>query len=158
MDGGQGASGPIVDAHKELAEGPQALCSAALEALGDDGTWASIRVGARVLRAAVDRAVDPAVLATALARQERVIVERDGRSWTVIGALRTSATPGVDEGVEFVIKAKRIALDAAHELSLVSGAASVVMRAYGRVETLAEDITSRASRLHTIVGRMIRLN
>ncbi len=32
------------------------------------------------------------------------------------------------------------------------------VRAYGHVETLADQITSRASTIHKIVGRMLHLN
>jgi hypothetical protein len=124
----------------------------------DGKSTASLQIGGETIEAAVDAAVDPAVLRTALARRERVIAQQEGDGWVVVGALRTAATPGVDEGDEFAIKARRVRIEAAHELSVVSGAASVVLRAYGQVETLAQDITSRASQVHKIIGRMIRLN
>ena len=40
----------------------------------------------------------------------------------------------------------------------MSGAASLVLRAFGQVETLADQITSRAASVHKIIGRVIRLN
>jgi hypothetical protein len=115
-------------------------------------------LGGEAIAAALDPTVDPVVIRTAVARGERVIAQHEAAGWVVLGTLRTTATPGVDEGDQFVIKARRIALAAAHEVSVVSGAASFVMRAQGQVETFAENITARASSLHKIIGRMIRLN
>jgi hypothetical protein len=119
---------------------------------------ARVRLGAWIADATVDAAVDDAVLHTARIRRERVLVQRDGAELVVLGALRTAATPGVDEGDEFHIRARRVAITAAHELSFATGAASLVLRAVGHVETLAQDITSRASGVHKLVGRLIRLN
>lgn len=119
---------------------------------------AEISVGRATVTAALDPAVDPAVMKTALARGERVIAAEEDGGWVILGALRTAATPGVDEGREFAIKARRISVVGTDEVSVVSGAATLVMRAYGHVETIAQDITTRASQVHKIVGRMIRLN
>jgi hypothetical protein len=108
--------------------------------------------------AALDEALSPAVLKTALARGERVIAQREQGGWVVLGALRTAPTPGIDEGDEYRIKARRIEIEGAHELHLVSGSASLVLRAYGHVETLAHDITARAAGVHKLIGRLLRLN
>jgi hypothetical protein len=40
----------------------------------------------------------------------------------------------------------------------VSGLSSIAVRAYGHVETLADQITSRAASVHKVVGRMLHLN
>ena len=114
--------------------------------------------GGAAVEAAFDDALSPQVLTTALARGERVIAQREDEGWVVLGTLRTSPTPGVDEGDEFLIKARRVAIAVEHEFAVVSGAASLVVRAKGVVETLAHDITTRASGIHKIVGRVIRLN
>lgn len=144
---------------RRSAAAPAGLAAVMLEAFDAKSRTASLRVGhGEVIEATVDPAVDAAVLRTALSRRERVIAQAEESGWVVLGALRTAATPGVDEGDEFAIKARRISVEAAHEFSVVSGAASVVLRAYGQVETLAQDITSRASQVHKIIGRMIRLN
>jgi hypothetical protein len=134
------------------------LVAVRVEALDEAERTASLRVGRDLVEARLDASVDLAVARTALARGERVIAQRESEGWVVLGALRTAATPGVDEGEDFVIKAKRVAVRSEHELSLVSGAASVVIRAFGQVETLAESITARASSVHKIIGRVIRLN
>lgn len=134
------------------------LVAVRVEALDEAQRSASLRVGRELVEARLDPSVDLAVARTALARGERVIAQREPEGWLVLGALRTAATPGVDEGEEFVIKARRVAVEADHELSLVSGAASLVIRAFGQVETLAESITARASSVHKIIGRVIRLN
>lgn len=134
------------------------LVAVRVEALDEAQRRASLRVGRELVEARLDPSVDLAVARTALARGERLIAQREIEGWVVLGALRTAATPGVDEGEEFVIKARRVAVEADHELSLVSGAASLVLRAFGQVETLAESITARASSVHKIIGRVIRLN
>jgi hypothetical protein len=105
-----------------------------------------------------DPSVDAIVVLNAFARGERVFVEHDGERWVVLGALRTRATPGVDAGDEYRIEANRLRLEGKHELLLVAGATSLVMRAVGHLELLAKNITSRASSVHKIVGRMLHLN
>ena len=119
---------------------------------------ARLEVGGVTVEAVFDDALSPQVLTTALARGERVIAQREDEGWVVLGTLRTSPTPGVDEGDEFLIKARRVAIAVEHEFAVVSGAASLVVRAKGVVETLAHNITTRASGIHKIVGRVIRLN
>lgn len=119
---------------------------------------AELDVDGVTVAAALDDALSPRVLATALVRGERVIAQREGGGWVVLGAMRTAPTPGVDEGDEFLIKARRVAVAADHEFSITSGLASFAVRAQGFVETLGRDITARASGVHKIIGRMIRLN
>lgn len=123
-----------------------------------EGTTVRIRVGAAEVSAELDASVHPSVVATAIARGERVVVQREGGAWVVLGVLRTSPTPGLEEADEYVIRAGRIRVRAKDEFSVASGAASFAIRAYGTIETLAEQITSRASAVHKIVGRMLHLN
>jgi hypothetical protein len=129
-----------------------------VEALDEHRRTATLRLGRQAVEAALDPSVEVAVVRTAIARGERVIAQRETEGWVLVGALRTAATPGVDEGEEFQIKAKRIAVHAEHELSFSSNAASFVLRALGQVETIAASITTRASGVHKIIGRVIRLN
>ena len=152
---GAPSAAPEVIVEAELL--PQ-LAALVVEAFDEASRTAMLRLGSATVAAKFDAALDPAVLRTARQRGERVIATREGGTWIVLGALRTAATPGVDEGDDFVIKARRVAIHAAHEFSAVSGAASFVVRAFGGVETLAKDITARATSVHTIIGRMIRLN
>ncbi|HVY47569.1 MAG TPA: hypothetical protein VHB21_16885 [Minicystis sp.] len=123
-----------------------------------DGARAKVEIAGEARDALVDRAVHPAVVAGAFERGERVLVEVDARGVpTVVGALRTRPTPGLEAAEEFVIQAKRLVLRG-DEVSLATAAAAVVLRAAGEVETYAERIVSRAEGLHKIVGRMLRLN
>lgn len=117
-----------------------------------------VRIGAAEVRAKLDASVHPSVVATAVARGERLIVQREGDAWLVVGALRTSPTPGLEEADEYVIRAGRVRVNATHEFSAAAGSASIAVRAYGMVETVAEQITSRASAVHKIIGRMLHLN
>lgn len=119
---------------------------------------ATVRVAGRSLRAILDDAVDPVVVQGASARGERVIAQVEDGEWVIIGALRTRPTPGIDRGDEYTIEARRVRVVADHEFAVVSGAASLVVRAVGLVETLAENITSRAAGVHKIIGRFINLN
>ncbi len=135
-----------------------AMCAARLSGFDAATARAELTVGSRNVIATVDSAVSPQVIETALERRERVIVEHGPDGWVVLGALRTAPTPGVDSGEEFVIKAKRVRIAAEHEFSVASGKASIAVRARGYVETLAQDITTRASSVHKIVGRIVRLN
>jgi hypothetical protein len=140
------------------AEVAVGLVAAVVVGIDEPRRRLSVRLGSAIVEAALDDAVEMPVARTALARGERMIVQREGERWVALGALRTAATPGVDEADEFVVRARRVAVLAAHEFSVATGAASLVLRARGYVETIAEDITSRATSLHKIVGRMIRLN
>ncbi len=123
-----------------------------------DEAGAALEMGGCRVVAVVDPSVHPTVLAGAQERSERILVERraDG-TITVIGALRTQPTPGVDRAERYDIEADRIALRG-EEISLSSRAAAVVLRAIGEVETYADRIISRAEGVHKIVGRMLRLN
>jgi hypothetical protein len=134
------------------------LVAATVIAFDEHTGEVTLRLGRATAPAHLDPTVDRRVLVTALARGERVIAQHDAGTWLIVGALRTSPTPGVDDGDEFVIRARRIFVKADHEFSVVSGTASFVLRAQGFVETLAQDITTRASSVHKIIGRLIRLN
>jgi hypothetical protein len=131
---------------------------AAVRAIGLEGTVALLEIGGRTARAALDPSVHPSVVATAVARGERVVTQMEGGAWVVLGVLRTSPTPGIEEAEEYVIKAGRVRVKAGDEFTVASGRASLAVRAYGAVETIAEQITSRASAVHKIVGRMLHLN
>lgn len=102
--------------------------------------------------------VDPVVVQTAVARGETVIVQEGASGLTVLGTLRTSATPGVDKGDEYVIEARRVKVHGDDSVSLISGATQFAVRAVGMVETIATNITSRASSVHKLIGRMLHLN
>jgi len=107
-----------------------------------------------------DESVHVAVLETAARSGERVLVERgeDG-VWTVIGALRTQPTPGVDLAEEYTIEAERLKLKAHGEIAIVAANTSVVLRGdEGEIESHAPRIVSRADGLHTITGRTLKLN
>ncbi len=124
-----------------------------------DGT-VELRVGGQAVIAERSPTLHASVLKTALAHGDPVLVERDeeGRV-TVMGALRTQPTPGVDAMEEVNIEAERIHLRGRKEIALsTSGAAQIALRAIGEVETYAERIVSRAEEVHKIVGRMLRLN
>jgi hypothetical protein len=122
---------------------------------------ARVVVGGAEIDAEIDPSVDTRILSTALARAERVIVvreaAREGHAWVVLGTLRTSPTIGVDEG-DFVIRAGRLKFVVDHAFDVASGAASLAIRASGHVETIAVEITSRASSVQRLVARMLRLN
>jgi hypothetical protein len=133
------------------------MATARIEAI--DGDRLRISVGGHRVAAERDPAVHPAVLAGALGRGERVLVERDaGGAWIVVGALRTQPTPGIDVADAYTIEAGRVTIRAEHEVSLSAQAASLAVRALGEVETYAERIISRAEGVHKIVGRVLRLN
>lgn len=130
----------------------------AAKALFLEGDSVRIQAGAQVVIAKLDASVHPSVVATAVARGERVIVQRENDDWLVVGVLRTSPTPGIEAADEYEIKAGRVRLRGADEVTLTSGTAGIAVRAYGAVETIAEQITSRASAVHKIIGRMLHLN
>ncbi len=118
----------------------------------------TLRVGGVEVPASRDASVHPIVLEGAAARGERVLIERIGDAFTVVGAVRTQPTPGIDRAPSYAINADRIHLAAEEELSLTARTASVVLRALGEVETFSDRIISRAEGVHKIIGRMLRLN
>jgi hypothetical protein len=150
---------PVSLSHPKADPLPEGTLRAARIVSVDEATrQARVEIGADCVDAALDAAVDLAVVLTAHTRGERLMVERRGEGWVVLGSLRTTATPGVDKGDEYLIAAKRIRLEGDHDVRLVSGASSFVLRAVGQLELLAQNITSRASSVHKIVGRMLHLN
>lgn len=141
-----------------VAPAPAIAGIVAASVLHLEGTSARLRVGPLEVIATLDASVHPSVVATALTRGERVIAQQEGEAWVVLGALRTSPTAGIEEAEEYVIRAARVRIKATDEFTVASGAASFAVRAYGTIETFAEQITSRASAVHKIVGRMLHLN
>ncbi len=129
-----------------------------------DGAAAVVDVSGRSLKATVDASVDIAVLETAERRGERVLVEVAGDRAVIVGALRTQATPGIERAERFDIQAGEVTIAATRvsvdgdEVALNSKTARLVLRAAGEIESFAERIVSRASGVHKIVGRMLRLN
>lgn len=134
------------------------LTAARLVSLDEGALRAEVQIGGAPVSAALDLSVHPVVLRTALARGERVMVQREIEGYRVLGVLRTAPTPGIDEAEEYVLKARRIHIEAEHEATVVSGRTGIFVRALGQVETLADTITSRAASVHKIIGRIIRLN
>lgn len=124
------------------------------------GAEVDLRVGAASVVGEVSPVVHASVLRTAMERGEPVLVERaPSGALTVVGALRTQPTPGVDAMEEIELEADRIHLRGRKEITLsTSGVAQMALRAAGEIETYASRIVSRAEELHKIVGRMLRLN
>ncbi|HZF52597.1 MAG TPA: hypothetical protein VE093_28275 [Polyangiaceae bacterium] len=142
---------------EKLVAGPT-LVTARVNEVKDDRVTVSI--GKQVIAALRDEGVHPLVLKTAARTGERVLVERgeDG-VWTVMGALRTQPTPGVDFAEEYTIEAERVTVKAHGEVALVAGATSVVLRGdEGEIESHAPRIVSRADGVHAITGRTLKLN
>jgi hypothetical protein len=137
---------------------PPALVTARVEALDVDLRTATVRLGSTQVEVTLDAAVDAVVVETARARGERVLVERDGEGWVLIGALRTSATPGIDPGDDYEIRARRIALRGAHEIVIEAGASRLALRAIGQMELLSKNITARAQGVTRFFARMIHMN
>lgn len=136
---------------------PSGLIAAELVALqGPDAVV--LRVCGEAVRARVDAAVHRAVIEGAFARRERIVAQREDDGWVVLGALRVAPTPGVDVADEYLIRARRVLIEADDDFRVVSGLATFAVRAYGYVETIAEQITSRATSIHKIVGRVLHLN
>lgn len=135
------------------------LIAALAEALDEDRRVVVVRLGkAEIIEASLDPSLDLIVVRTAITRRERLIAQWEGASLVVLGALRTTPTPGVDAGDHYVIEARRVEVQAEHEFTVVTGKASFVMRAHGYIESFARDITTRASGVHKLIGRMLRLN
>lgn len=107
-----------------------------------------LRIGTRDVVATLDPSVHPTVIERAAERGERVLVEVDGDRAVVVGALSTQPIPGIDRAERFDIEADVIQLRGN----------SIVMRAAGELESFAERIVTRATGVHKLVGRMLRLN
>jgi hypothetical protein len=130
-----------------------------------DGARAVIELSSkRRINADIDESVHPSVIATAVARGERVLVEIANGRALIVGALRTQPTPGIERAERYEIDATSVAIGAAkvsiegEEVVLSSHTARIVLRAASEIESFAERIVSRAEGVHKIVGRMLRLN
>lgn len=117
-----------------------------------------LKLGKALVEARLDDTVHPIVATTALARGERLVAQQEDGAFVVLGALRTAPTPGIERGDDFVIEARRVSLRGDHEVSVVAGASSVVLRALGHLELLSKNITARAEGVQKLVARMIQLN
>ncbi len=124
-----------------------------------EGATIRLAIGSQIVTATVDPSVHPTVIRGAAERGERVLAERDETgTWLILGALRTQPTPGIDAADSYTIEADKVTIRGHHEVSLVTEAAGLVVRALGEVETYADKIISRAEGVHKIVGRILRLN
>ena len=133
------------------------ICTGRIHSLDSDAV--QLVIGSQIVDAAVDPSVHPAVLRGASERGERVLAERDERgAWLILGALRTQPTPGIDAADAYTIEADKITIRGRSEVSIVTEAAGLVVRALGEVETYADKNISRAEGVHKIVGRILRLN
>lgn len=143
---------------EELKRPPAgALLIARARAVEADGVV--IELAGKKTHATVDDSVHDAVIATACARQEMVLVTVDGDGKPcIVGALRTQPTPGVDAMDEINLAARRVTITGGEEVQLRSGVAVIALRAIGEVETYADRILSRAEEVQKIVARMLRLN
>jgi len=141
------------DVHGRKVAEPQGLTAVRIVGLDVTTRRVILRVGGTEADAAIDAAVSTTVLETALARGERVVAQHEAGEWVVLGALRTVATPG-----DYVISARRLRVEADHELSLKAGTQSLVISAARGIELLAEDITARAAHVFKLIGRTLRLN
>lgn len=141
-------------------EQPDVVAGAwALGWLLGEGDHYEVRIGATIAKVVLDPSFHPAVARTARERREAVLVTRaPGGELVVVGALRTSPTPGVDEMDEISLKAKRIRIEATQDAEIRAGVAVIALRAVGDIETYAERIVSRAEELQKLVARMLRLN
>lgn len=149
----------MADAARPVPQPSFASLAAGLVA-GLDGQCGAItlRFGDVEVTASLHPSVDPVVIRRACERGEFVIAQQQSEGWLVLGVLRTSATPGLDLGDEYLIEARRVTLRAEHELLLTTGVARIAVAAVGRIESIARHITSRASVVQKIVGRVIQLN
>jgi hypothetical protein len=111
-----------------------------------------------------DPTLASSVLASAIARRERVVVDVDADRASVVGALRTRPTAGLEPVDRFEVDAQAIELRATkvlvegEEVELSSRTAKSILRAASEIESFAERIVSRASGVQKIIGRMLRLN
>jgi hypothetical protein len=150
---------PVVSSEATVPAGAVGPGGLGLGWLAGEGDAFELRTAVGTFPAQLDAAMHPAVAQTARSRNEAVLYTRgaDG-AYVVVGALRTSPTPGVDDVDEITLKAKRITIEATEEAQVRSGAALIAVRAIGEVETYADRIMSRAEEVQKIVARMLRLN
>jgi hypothetical protein len=128
------------------------------------GEEAVVEWRGRSYRTVRDAALAPSVLDGAVARGERVVIDVEGDRATIVGALRTQPTAGLEPVERFAVEANRVELRAAEilvegdELVLSSKTAKIILRAASEIESFAERIVSRATGVQKIIGRMLRLN
>jgi hypothetical protein len=140
-----------------LRKASAALMAATPVSFDEDARIVTLRVGGAELPGHLSASVSPIVVRSAIERGERLIVVDEGQL-LVLGALRTSPTPGVDKGEDYLIEADRVELRGNDRVAIVSGAAQILVNAVDRIEVLARDVTSRALRVHKLVGRILHLN
>jgi hypothetical protein len=148
----------VMEIRQPIAPVVPTMAALAVVHLDEASRRATLLLGETEIEAALDPSVDAVVVVGAIARHERVIAQQEGGAWIVLGALRTSATPGIDPGDEYVIEARRVEVRGAHGVRVESGASRVTLHPYGHIETLAETITTHARGVQRIIGRLLRLN
>jgi hypothetical protein len=123
--------------------------------LAREGDLFRVLRGQREELAALDPAVDPALVEDAMASGARVIVE-DGPVVAIVGALQTSRSVAVGRDGAVRLSVERFEVTA-HEALLKTHSAFVSIKA-DEVEIFGTRILSRARELARVLARAIQLN
>lgn len=126
-----------------------------VEGRAGDGHW-RVRVGAELVTAACDPAVDPALVEDARGAGARVVLDLAGAP-VIAGVLLTArpVTLGRDGSVS--LEVRRFVVTAAEEAMLRTHAAFVQVKG-ADVESFGNRVVSRARELLKVLGRNVRIN
>lgn len=143
---------------RTIAAAEGAMAALRVVAIDEEERTVTLAAGGRTATATLDPALDLAVVRGAMARGERLVVQREGGALVALGALRTAPTPGLEPCDDVTIEASRLRVRAAHEISLAAGTSAIALRAIGNLELLARNITARAEGVQKLFARLIELN
>lgn len=122
-----------------------------------DGERWRVRAFGAEHQASVDPSVDPRVLAEALERGARVVVEREGAAITIVGALTTAPALTVDRDGDVHASVRRFVIEATDEAMIKTRRAMVKLTA-SEIEHYADEVKTRARDAVRLLAAVIRLN
>jgi len=148
---------PIKRRMPEELPAPAALALGVVVAAAPDGRW-RVRAGGAEVTAEADPAIDPALLAEAVASGARVVLETGAGAPPVIaGVLATSRALTIDRSGAVEATVRRLALTATEE-ALLRGPGAFVRLKVDEVELYGKRVVSRARELCRLLGRMVKIN
>jgi|GEM_PF-3117624 len=126
-----------------------------VEARAGEHHW-RVRVGAAVLVATRDAAVDPALVEDACATGARVVLDLSAGA-VIAGVLLTARPVTIDREGSVHVAVERFVVTAAEEATLRTGAAFVQVKGADE-ESFGNRVVSRARELLKVLGRNVRIN
>lgn len=123
---------------------------------GRTGDRFSVDLGGRPRALAADPSVDPALLAEALEKGSRVVIDNTQEP-LIVGVVATSRTVEIDRKGDLIAKVRRLSLEVQRD-ALIKSPAAFLRIGTRDIELYAGQVLTRARGAARILAKMVKLN